>query len=218
MQRAVILANGELGDAEMLRRRLDTLLPGAAIIAANGGSHRAGPLGLKLDLVIGDLDSIDPALRDALSAASVEMRRAPARKNETDLELALLYAVEQGAQNIVVVGALGGRLDMTLANILLLMHPRLRDVHVELWTATQTAWLIRPPGGDIPGKPGDTLSLIPVGGHAQGVTTVNLEYPLAGEVLEHGPARGVSNVLAAGGARVELREGTLLAIHTTGRA
>lgn len=217
MQHAVILANGELGDAGLLRKRLEAL-PISVIIAANGGSHRAGPLGLKLDLVIGDLDSIDPALRNALEAASVEMRRAPARKNETDLELALLYAVEHGAQHIVVVGALGGRLDMTLANILLLIHPRLRDVHIELWTANQTAWLIRPPGGDIPGQPGDTVSLIPVGGDAQGVTTVNLEYPLAGEPLEHGPARGVSNVLAAEGARVELREGTLLAIHTTGRA
>lgn len=217
MRRAVILANGEIGDEAQARRRLEALR-GAMVIAANGGSHHARPLGLHPDLVIGDLDSLAPRLRRELDAAGARIEEAPARKDETDLELALLRAVEGGAQHVVVLGALGGRLDMTVANILLLTHPAFEGVRVELWAGAQTAWLVRPPGGPLPGAPGDTVSLIPVGGEAQHVTTHGLEYPLRGEALLVGPARGVSNVIAAAPARVELGGGLLLAIHTPGRA
>jgi len=218
MQHAIVLANGEIQDADELRERLAGISSGALVLAANGGSRHVQALGLTPDLVIGDLDSISPALREQFEAQGVAVRQAPARKDETDLELALLHAAAQGAEQIVVVGALGGRLDMTLANILLMTHPALGSTHIELWTGSQTAWLIRPPGADVRGQPGDTLSLVPLAGDAIGVTTHGLEYPLADDVLVFGPARGVSNVITAPGARVELREGLLLAIHTTGRA
>ncbi|HQA68478.1 MAG TPA: thiamine diphosphokinase [Aggregatilineales bacterium] len=218
MQHAIVLANGEIQDADELRERLAGVSSGALVLAANGGSRHVQALGLTPDLVIGDLDSISPALREQFEAQGVAVRQAPARKDETDLELALLHAAAQGAEQIVVVGALGGRLDMTLANILLMTHPALGDTHIELWTGSQTAWLIRPPGADVHGQPGDTLSLVPLAGDAIGVTTHGLEYPLADDVLVFGPARGVSNVITEPGARVELREGLLLAIHTTGRA
>ncbi len=216
-RRVIVLANGYIEDPAALRDRLAAWV-GAAVVAADGGTRHAGPLGLLVERVIGDLDSIDPALRASLEAQGARIEPSPAHKDETDLELALLRAAGEGAAHVVVLGALGGRLDMALANVLVLAHPRLAPLRVELWAGRQTAWLIRPPGGEVSGAPGDTLSLIPLGGDASGVTTAGLEYPLRGETLAFGPARGVSNVVVEQPARVDLREGLLLAVHTPGQA
>lgn len=215
--RAVVLANGSLGDPERLRQRLAAWGP-AEVIAADGGAGLAARLELQPQVVIGDLDSLDPALRAALSASGARLQVSPAQKDETDLELAVHLAVGGGAGEVAILGALGGRLDMTLANVMLLADERLAGVRVELWHADQTAWIIRPPGADLPGRAGDTISLIPLGGPAEGVTTHNLAYPLQAETLPAGPARGVSNLIRAAPAAVELSAGRLLAVHTPGRA
>ncbi len=70
----------------------------------------------------------------------------------------------------------------------------------------------------VSGQPGDTLSLLPVGGHVTGIVTDGLEYPLRGETLAFGPARGVSNVLLESTAQITFSQGVLLLIHTVGRA
>jgi thiamine pyrophosphokinase len=216
-RRAIILSNGDLHHPDILCQRL-AHQTAALVIAADGGSHHAATLGLRVDALIGDLDSIHPALRARLEADGTRLEARPPDKDETDLELALLYAAHQGADPIIVLGMLGGRLDMTIANVLLLTHPALSALRAEVWHDWQTAWLIRPPGDTVQGQPGDTLSLIPLGTDAIGVTTHHLKYPLRHETLASGPARGVSNVLAAPTARVELRAGLLLAVHTPGRA
>lgn len=216
-QRAIVLANGKIEDAATLRARLAGWM-GAQVIAADGGSRHAAMLGLRLDAVVGDLDSLDPGLRAALAAAGTRVETRPARKDETDLELALLDAAQQGAEHIVLLGALGGRLDMALANVLLLLHPQLVGVRIELWNGSQTAWLIRPPGADLNGAPEDTLSLIPLRGDAEGITTLGLAYPLNEGTLEIGKARGISNVFSQSRAHVALRSGVLMAVHTPGRA
>ncbi len=215
--KALILANGLLDDLAQVRTRVTSWQP-PLVIAADGGYRHAAALALKVDVVIGDLDSLDRVTRSALEASGTHLEITPAEKDETDLELALLYAVRQGADPIAVLGALGGRLDMTLSNMLLLTHPALGTVRVELWNGTQTAWLIRPPGGEVYGAVGDTLSLVPLGGDAQGVTTQGLKYALHDEPLAFGPARGISNVLTEVTAHVRLRKGLLLAVHTPGRA
>lgn len=214
---AIVLANGQLDDPDLIARRLQAT-DYDLVIAADGGSHHAGRLNLRIDVVIGDLDSLGEAFREKLIAGGTRVEVAPAHKDETDLELALIYAIDRGADRIITLGLLGGRLDMSLANILLLTHPYLRQARVEIWNGNQTTWLIRPPGDRIGGQPGDTLSLIPLGGDAQGVKTHRLEYPLRDETLLFGPARGVSNVFLESTARVDLRDGLLLAVHTLGRA
>jgi thiamine pyrophosphokinase len=216
-QRAIVLTNGKIDDPATLRIRLAGW-GNALVIAADGGSGHAELLGLHLDAIIGDLDSLDPGPRAALSAAGTRLEVHPEHKNETDLELALLDAVQHGAEYIVVLGTLGGRLDMMLANLLLLLHPQLAGVHIEVWNGHQTAWLIRPPGDDLFGAPGDTLSLIPLLGNAEGTTTQGLEYPLHNETLEIGKARGISNVFTQDRAHVSLRSGVLMAVHIPGKA
>jgi thiamine pyrophosphokinase len=216
-QKSIVLANGPLDDLAPLRERL-AAWGEAEVIAADGGARLAARLGLQPEIVIGDLDSLDPQERQALVEAGVRLQASPADKDETDLELALRLAVAGGAEQVAVLGALGGRLDMTLANVLLLADDRLAGVEVQLWHGEQTAWIIRPPGGELPGQAGDSLSLIPLGGPAAGITTHNLAYPLLDETLSVGPARGVSNVIRAAPASVRLAAGRLLAVHTPGRA
>jgi len=214
MTRVLLLANGEL-DAEAGRR-----LQGAAfdrVIAVDGGAGHCRRLGLKPELILGDLDSLGAEAHDLYSQAGVTIERHPTRKDQTDLELALLRAARDGAARIVVAGALGGRFDMTLANVLLLTLPPLRGLRVELWDHRQTAWLLGPPGDEVLGRPGDTLSLLPLLGDAEGVATEDLDYPLRNETLRFGQTRGLSNVLTGTRAAVRLRAGLLIAVHIAGQ-
>ncbi len=213
VRRTLILTNGDLLDGLALKERIESWNPDQ-IIAADGGSRHASSLGLKIDLLIGDLDSIEDAQRETLRAQGTQFEHYKAEKNETDLELALLRAVEQGAAEIAVVGIVGDRLDMVMANIHLLTLEALSPIRTEIWLGRQTAWLIRPPGDEFAGAPGDTLSLIPLKGDVIGVTTTGLAYPLQGETLCFGPTRGVSNVLEQDVCRVDLEAGILLAVHT----
>lgn len=218
-KRAIVLTNGHIQDPATIRSRLKGWSQ-AIVIAADGGSLYAETLGLQLHAVIGDLDSLSEDALIGLSTKQVDIhiQKSPAEKDETDLELALLYAAELGAMQIVVLGAFGGRLDMSIANLLLLTHPQLTGIRIEIWNGNQTAWIIRPPGDEIQGQAGDTLSLIPLHGEAKGVTTRNLAYPLHDETLPAGPSRGLSNVLTSNKACLSLQEGFLLAVHTPGRA
>jgi thiamine pyrophosphokinase len=206
--RAVVIANGRLSHASTDRARV---LPDDWILAADGGLHNCRRLGLVPSVVIGDLDSIDAADLASLQATVV---RHPERKDETDLELALEYAVRHGAREILVLGALGDRWDQTLANALLLASPTLAAVRTWLADGSQQVTLARPGQPlQIDGLPGDTLSLLPLAGDAHGVTTDGLEYPLENETLHFGATRGVSNTLLGTTATVHLTAGLLLVVH-----
>ncbi len=186
------------------------------VLCANGGAHHARALGINPHVVIGDMDSLSPELRIALQGAGTRFQEYPAHKDETDLELALLYAAGQGATRITVVGMRGGRIDHELANLLLLAHPGLGGLDVRLVDGNQEIRLVRQQAW-FQGAIGDLLSLLPVGGEVHGITTSGLEYPLCDETLRLGPARGISNVFTEPEACVHLRSGLLLAVHTRGR-
>ena len=214
---SIIVANGKVHDRETIQARLKSL-GDYQVIAVNGGSKNCQLLGLGYDIVLGDLDSLGNAERKSLLKSGLKVEHFPTGKDETDLELALLHAVNQDAQQMILLGTIGGRLDMTLSNIFLLTHPKLQGVSTRIWHGDQTAWLVQPPGEEIEGQEGDTISLIPIGSTAQGITTENLEYVLNGDDLDLGSTRGISNVMKGSNARISLQHGTLLAIHTPGRA
>jgi len=215
--KAIIFANGEINDGLMVRRALEHAST-ARLIAADGGARVAERLGVTLDTIIGDMDSVDEAQLDRLIRTGIEVYRHPPAKNETDLELALLYAVEHGSRWIRVIGAIGGRLDQTLSNVYLLGLPALRSLDVRLVSGNEEALLMWPGTLTLVGAPGDTVSLLPVSGIARGVRTESLLYPLKGEDLLFGPARGMSNEMLGESAQVHLREGALLVLHTIGHA
>ena len=183
-----------------------------AVIAADSGVRHALALGLRVDVVVGDLDSVDEHDLAAAVASGAVVERHPVDKDATDLELALATAVRGGAERIVVVGIDGGRLDHLLANLLVLASPDLAGVDVEARAGTTRVTVVRG-AVTLEGTPGDLLTLLPVGGPATGVRTDGLRYPLDDETLEAGTTRGVSNVLEAASVKVSVGDGTLLAVQ-----
>ena len=117
--RAVVFVNGDIADYAALPRwlRKDDYL-----IAADGGARHMEILGLSPAVIVGDLDSIDPALLSRLQKEGADVEQHPAAKDATDLELAIARAVRDGATEILLLGAFGGRLDQTIANLLILAH------------------------------------------------------------------------------------------------
>jgi thiamine pyrophosphokinase len=206
------------------RLDLDRAWPGwadgiALVVAADGGSATAGRLGLGIDLVVGDLDSVDPGELAALRARGIPIEQAPTDKDESDTELAVCAALARGADSITIVGGFGGRLDHLLANVGLLALAQLTGVPTQLLDETTRVTLIR--GGEAPlerefrGRVGDLVSLFPFGPGVEGVTTVGLAWALHDASLPVGPARGLSNRRTATVARVAVRAGLLLVVETT---
>jgi thiamine pyrophosphokinase len=212
--RAVIFANGRLSRPILLQ-------PDDLIIAADGGSHHCLGLGIRPQVVIGDLDSVREDELETLSKLGTEIITYPRRKDFTDLELALLEAQKRGADRVLLLAALGKRWDQSLANILL--PAAMPGLRISLVDGQQEIHFIHPGETlEINGQAGDIVSLIPIGGDARGITTHGLEYPLYSETLRLGSTRGISNVLleqdsAANKARVTLGAGLLLCavIHQT---
>ena len=184
------------------------------VIAADSGAATALHLGHIPSYVVGDFDSLDAQLVEQLRARGSHIISAPVEKDETDTELAVQLAIEQGATSITLLGALGGdRFDHTIANVLLLAG--FDTVPIQIIDGPSTCWLLRGPGHTIiEGQPGDLLSLLPLTGDASGIRTQGLYYPLNGETLRFGKPRGVSNELTGEQAEVSLEGGMLLVIHT----
>ena len=206
----LIFANGVIEDVQWIRPYLQNA---TAVIAADGGSTHLHRLNQPPTLIIGDQDSLTPEVQGWLDEHDAHFITYPAAKDETDLELALLYAVDHFVDELLLFGTLGGRLDQMLANILLLTHPKLNGRSVKLVTVNETAWLVTDQT-TIVGNIGETVSLIPLGGDVHMKRTNGLEWPLNNEILSFGLARGISNVLHQPTATIELHSGTLLCIHT----
>ncbi len=209
MARIVIFAHGQLPDAQKAAALVKT---GDVIVCANGGTMHALGLGLKPHLIIGDLDSLQGQTKALTQAAGVPVQRHPHDKNETDLELALQYAIDQGPTAVVIVGALGKRLDQTLGNIALLSSPALASVDIRLDDGLEEAYFCRG-RSTVEGRPGDLVSLIPWGAPVAGVTTEGLKWPLRAETLYPEKTRGISNELLQATAQVSINSGLLLIIH-----
>ena len=201
-----------------------TLRPGKAVqaaiasadlvIAADSGAASALQYGCTPVIIVGDFDSLDPLTAQQLQEQGSCIVPVPAEKDETDTELAIQTAIEQGATSITILGWLGGtRFDHTMANILLLAG--FETVPIRLVDGPSVCWLLCGPGRtSIEGQVDDLLSLLPLTGDATGVSTQGLYYPLHGETLHFGKPRGMSNVLKEEYAEVSLEGGLLLIIYT----
>ena len=206
--RAIIFANGNLSDQTAVH---DYLQPDDLIVAADGGGRHCLMLNLTPDILIGDFDSILPEQLQRLEKAGTQIVRHPARKDYTDLELALQYASAVGVTHCLVFAALGERWDQTLANLLLPATAALSQIRIDFIDGSQELTVLH--GGDeyeIKGQAGDTVSLIPLNQEVSGVSTQGLEYPLEDESLVFGATRGVSNVLVGDKAHILIEKGTLL--------
>ncbi|OQY31962.1 MAG: thiamine diphosphokinase [Anaerolineaceae bacterium 4572_5.1] len=209
-KRAIIFINGDLPNPDAARK---IIRPDDFIIAADGGTRHALALGLLPSVVIGDLDSLDFANRRLLEENRVKIIEYPRDKDETDLELALNYAIDAGCKSILLVAALGGRLDQTLANLSLLIDESLAGLDVRLDDGVEEAFFARQQA-QIRARIGDIVSLIPWGNPVTGIHTEGLRWSLVNETLYPHKTRGISNEMIVEDAQIQIKSGLLLIIHT----
>jgi thiamine pyrophosphokinase len=209
MKRIIIFANGELPD---LNKARELIQGDDYIICADGGTRHALALDLKPALIIGDMDSAEKGQLQKLKDAEVSIELFPRDKNETDLELAIDRAIKLDPEQIIIVAALGGRLDQTIANITLLTDPRLSQLDVRLDDGVEEIFFCRDEVR-VRGRAGDIVSLIPWGGAAAGVQTINLKWVLKKETLYPDKTRGISNEMLGESASVSIGAGLLLVVH-----
>jgi thiamine pyrophosphokinase len=209
MSRAVIFVNGHIPDLNLVHPLIRS---GDMILAANGGTSHALALGLIPSTVIGDLDSLSAEHRRQLDLAGTEFKRFPRDKNETDLELVLQFASDAGFSEILLVAALGGRLDQTMGNLALLTNPQLSSVDLRMDDGVEEVLLARQKC-QIRGEAGDLVSLIPWGGEVSGVVTEGLSWPLCSETLSPYKTRGIGNEMVDRVVSISLESGQLLIVH-----
>lgn len=189
---------------------------GRVVVAADSGADLADRLGIGIDLLIGDLDSVSAAALDRARTAGSAIREYPADKDRTDLELALDAAVEAGATSLVVLGGAGGRFDHLLANVTIVAASarRLGVAPVEAWIGDAFVSVlderIAPEWSASPAA-GTTLSVLPWAGTAV-VSETGVRWPLERFELREGTALGVSNVALGGDVVVTVHEGSALVI------
>lgn len=183
------------------------------VIAADSGVHLAAEMGLHIDLVVGDFDSSEPAAVARAVEAGAAIETHPAEKDATDLELALTAAGRAGATRTIVLGGGGwDRIDHVLANATAIAAERHAAIGPEWWVATS---VVLPTRGEriLDGDPGDTVSILPIGGPVE-VSTHGLRWELDHATIPFGSARGISNQFTHTPARVTVHAGTALIIQT----
>ncbi|MFH0785321.1 MAG: thiamine diphosphokinase [Pseudomonadota bacterium] len=209
----LIFANGDLADTSELPD-----LQGRAdlIIAVDGGANHCRELRIIPDALIGDFDSVSPAVLKEFQEQSVAIHRHPAKKDATDLELALDFAIAKGAREVWLLGGLGGRWDMSFANILLIAGDTYKALNFTV-PGPDCIMHVLHPGKPftLHGMPGQKVSLLPLRGDVQDLSLHGFEYPLKNATLRFGSTHGVSNVLQKPGATVQFNSGVLLCIRMT---
>lgn len=207
--RAVIVANGPAVDYGELRRiiREDDLL-----VIADGGIAHALALDLRPARVFGDFDSATPRDLAEAEQRGWPLVRVPREKDATDTELALAWARAQGASEIILAGATGGRLDHTLANVMLLVALAQEGMPARLVDGRHEARAMI--GGELrlDGEPGTYLSLIPLTPKVTGVSIAGAKYELHNATLYLGGTLGVSNEFTGQPVSIRVESGILLVI------
>lgn len=206
--KTVIVANGTLSQTDELLSRIQQA---DMVIAADGGAVHLHHMGIVPEIIIGDLDSTPKEILSFFKKKQIKILKHPVRKDQTDMELCMEYAIDHGCTDLLIMGATSTRLDHTLANIFLLRKladqgvpatilDAYNDIHIVVSSLT------------LMGRPGDLISVIPLSDHVKGLTLEGLEYPLTDQSLCMGTPTGISNVFKQRNAEITLKSGAVLVI------
>ncbi len=206
--KVAIIANGEIRD---LNFHKEILRDCDYIICADGASNHAYKMKIEPNTIIGDLDSIHKEVKCYFENKGINFEKFPSKKDKTDTEICIDYAMELGAKEIILLGVIGSRIDHSLGNINLLytllqngIKASIRNEHNEIYITDHEI--------EIKGTKGDIVSILPCFSNVKGVTLKGLEYPLNDFYLEYGSSIGISNVMKEETCKISLKEGYLFVI------
>lgn len=193
-------------------KELEAIPPGAFIVAADGGANCLVAEGIRPDVVVGDMEGIEAEALKALEAEGVIIERHPEQKDDIDGLLALERLLEAKPSSVLVLGALGGRTAMALANLETLRRCKERNVAARILGRGEELHLVA--GGerlDLDGRPGRVFNVVP--------DTPELIYTVRGSrydvdrvTIGRGSSRGISNELANTSATIAVQEGVALVV------
>ena len=172
-------------------------------IAADGGMIHAVALGILPELWIGDFDSTSPELLERF--AQVHRLEYPVAKDQTDGELAIEAALERGATELLLVGALGGQTDHALAHLTLAIQLARKGIKVVLTSGLEEAYPLIVGRLSLELPPQTKFSILPLS-DLENLTVRGAEWPLGDARVELGSSRTLSNV-ALGELEIELGSG-----------
>ncbi len=205
MKKGALFLGGDLVATPQIRK---VICEAVVIGAANGGAERALKLGYEPTFVVGDLDSISEATIRRLKNTDI-YPYAP-DKDKSDSELALEHMLSFSPQELIILGAVGGRLDHALANLYLLsLIPSKVDAKIlmkdgEIYFTRKKLKF----SGDI----GDLVSILPQGPRGARIKIEGFYYSLNHEFLKSG-SHGLSNRMTQKKVSIEVFKGALYVVH-----
>lgn len=209
IKRVIIIANGDLKNPAFYR---DLIQNDDFIICVNGGSSHALAIGVRPDLLIGDLDSLPDQDRKNIMNANPELIEYPTEKDKSDLEIALNYALDMNPTRIIIFGALGGkRADHAFINPPLLSLALWKNIPAVIIDEIHEISL-HDKSFVIEGNSGDILSLFALSEVVRAIKTEGLKFPLNNEDLFFPSTRGLSNELTGSRVSIRFSSGLLLAV------
>lgn len=206
--KALLILNGEKVNSTTILKLKDE---SDFILSADGGTDYCVELGIIPDLVIGDLDSISPKTLDILKKKEVPINVFPIKKDKTDSQLSIEYLMDKGAEEITIIGAIGSRIDHTLANILLLKTIKDKGIKGKIVHNNNIIYII----DDeliLDKKNGYFVSIIPIESKGVLVSLKGFEYNLSKVKIDFASTLGVSNFVIDEKGYIKVHEGQCLVV------
>lgn len=210
-QKIIIVSGGVLDDPVFFHKKIKGM-EDVLIICCDGGARHFQNSVIRPDVIIGDMDSIDPAQLSAYSEENIKIIKHPPNKDFSDTELALDYALGLKPQEIFIWCALGGRIDHTLANVFLLCKGQEKRIRTSLVDEYCEAFVLDKKASFINEK-GKTISLLALTPEVTGITLLGFLYPLENGTLKMSESRGLSNVIHEDRAVISAAKGKLLVVR-----
>lgn len=205
MKRGFIFTGGEIFPQYITERPES----GDIVIAADSGYNNAKSMGVSVDILVGDFDS----LKGEIPSDVPEVLKLPAKKDLTDTQLAVEKAVKEGATDITIIGSLSGRLDHTLSTLAILEDLRERGIRGVIVSGQNRAVYIKNTNHIIMRGDYKYFSLIATD-TAKGVSIEGAVYPLKNKTLERRKQFAVSNEIDGNCALVTVKKGGLYIIES----
>lgn len=202
--RCIIVLNGKIKDYSAFE---GVAREGDFIICADGGLRHAKKLGLKPHLIMGDFDSFN--IDDVPDG---KVLRFPIEKDKTDGEIAVEYALDKGFEEILLIGALGGRTDHLLANVLLLEAIEKAGKKACIMDCSERIYCINAGIYKFEAKKGDIISIIPISESVEGISLLGFYYPLESCDIKRGSTHGISNIFEESTGSIEIKKGTVIVV------